>query len=291
MGGGAHISGARTERRVSQPRRLRTRRIPRRVPTTTSVRSRACQLSGPMLDAANSSAVASWFHEYSTRSATWLACASPTLSAMMASAMSMPAATPLEVRKRPCGPSWTQRASGTQFTAGCMRSTMRKASLLLVARMPSRAPAAASRKDPVQTVMTWSACAAALANHCSIAGRTDSRRVPAPPGTKSKSTCAAQSSDRPTTSTLNRGPLLLLTFASSAIVVSENRPGWNRFATANISSGPNTSSSSKSSKRTRPIRSVPFAAASAGSRNVQSMEALSQNGSLLGSTVARYSMF
>ncbi|MCW3010566.1 MAG: hypothetical protein JWO90_970, partial [Solirubrobacterales bacterium] len=59
----------------------------------------------------------------------------------------MPAATPAEVQT---APSSTQRTSGSTSTAGKRRASDAACCQCVVARRPSRSPAAARAKAPVQ---------------------------------------------------------------------------------------------------------------------------------------------
>ena len=89
------------------------------------------------------------------------AASGPHVSSTKASAMSIPAEMPEEVRNLP---STTQRASLTQFTRFPVLTTQSKDKSLEVARRPSSTPAAAKRADPVHTVITRGDWAARLAN-------------------------------------------------------------------------------------------------------------------------------
>jgi len=75
----------------------------------------------------------------------------PVQRAITATVMSMPAETPDEVATLPLS---TQRALATQRTLGPGAMEDLKAILLVVAALPSKSPAAASRDAPLQTDMT-----------------------------------------------------------------------------------------------------------------------------------------
>ena len=90
--------------------------------------------------------------------ATSSARAGPRSSSTSASARSMPAVTPAEVR---IGPSATKIGSGSTVTAGKARASASHHAQCVVARRPSSSPARASRKAPVQTEATRRARGAA----------------------------------------------------------------------------------------------------------------------------------
>src|SRR4051812_25025746 len=71
--------------------------------------------------------------------------------------------------------------------AGIERARRSREAQWVVARRPSRRPALASRREPVQTEVTWRAAAAVRRIQSRVSSSLSSRRVPNPPGTTRRS--------------------------------------------------------------------------------------------------------
>ena len=168
----------------------------------------------------------------------------PRMLLIKATAISIPAATPDELQR---SPSSTHRAAFTHVTSFPNEVAQSKANLLLVARFPSRSPAAASSAEPVQTDATNRARDPRLLSQSKNSASSTSVLLPAPPGTRRISTVSRSAAQRVAITcapwALVIGPAMLATYSTSISGTWPKRP-----------TGPNTSKSSNPGNSTTVTR-------------------------------------
>src|SRR3954470_1352558 len=176
--------------------------------------------------------------------------------------MSIPEATPAEV----ITPSSTTREARSTVTPASSEPRRSREAQWVVARRPWRRPALASRREPVQTEVTWRAAAAVRRIQSRVSSSLSSRRVPNPPGTTRRSIRGA--SAKPWRGTTVSPPVAVMGSWVRATVKtwngapsSERRastPGWRRVR-EKTSKGPAKSSTSTLSKSRMPTLRVSMA--------------------------------
>jgi len=173
----------------------------------------------------------------------------------MCSARSMPEATPAEVMT----PSSTKRASRSTVTSFASEARRPKAPQWVVPRRPSRRPARARSRAPVQTDAVRRAAAAVRRIQSMVSASWRTGRVPNPPGTSRRSMRGASANEWRGTSTIPpvavTGSFVFATVKTSNSALSSVRrdstPGSSR-ARLRTSKGPATSSKATPSKRSTP---------------------------------------